>query len=264
MAKQHCIHGEENCNRCAINEVEAPTVHLHILLDISTSMCGRWSQTISGLNEYIEARRLDETPYKVTITQFGLEKEVIDLYTEANLDDIRKFDAKKFYPNGSGTALWGAVGISLKKINTSEPVLFIVITDGEENSSHSYSSEAVDKLIDERQKLNNYTFAYLGVDKAAWGQESQVRAFAASHSNVTKDSYGAETYRSLSAMTASYSSAMHNNSLLRSAGHHNVNMSVTNLFSPEPPAEDETLVATVTSANGTVAPGGSGGWQTGE
>lgn len=215
MAKaQYCIHGEENCIRCAMNdEVQAPTIHLHIVLDYSTSMLDRWSQTISGLNEYIAARRQDPTPYKITITTFGLESEVNDIYSDADLDDVHTFTDKNLYPNGGGTALWAAVGKSLKKISTNEPVLFIVITDGEENSSHTYTSKTVDELMEERKKLGNYTFAYLGVDKAAWGQETQVRAFASSNQNLQASQYSGSTYRGLSDLTATYSSSMMKNSL---------------------------------------------------
>lgn len=205
---QYCIHGEENCNRCALNEVEAPTVHLHLILDYSTSMLTRWAQTISGLNEYIAARRADPTPYKITLTTFGLESEIVDVYSDADLDDIHTFTNKNLHPNGGGTALWSAVGQSLKKIDTTEPVLFIVITDGEENSSYVYGSESVEKLIEEKQKLGNYTFAYLGVDKAAWGQESKVHAFAASNQNLQAGQYSRGTYTGLSTLTSSYSSSM--------------------------------------------------------
>jgi uncharacterized protein YegL len=179
MTKQYCIHGEENCNRCAMNEIEAPTINLHLLIDISTSMISRWKQTISGLNEYVDALRQDSSSYKITITEFGLESEVVDLYKDVDLDKIQKFDEANFYPHGRGTALWGAVGITLSKITATGPVLFIVITDGEDNSSHTYGSSSVNALIEDRKKLGNYTFAYLGVAKEAWGQETQVNAFRA-------------------------------------------------------------------------------------
>lgn len=210
-----CIHGEENCMRCALEGADftPSTIHVHVILDISTSMCNRWPQTISGLNEYIEALRTDPNPCKVTITKFGVENEIEDLYTEANLDDIKKFDAKTFYPNGRGTALWGAVGLSLKKIDTTEPVLFVVITDGEDNSSHAYGSEAVNKLVEERQKLGNYTFAYLGVDKAAWGQEAKVAAFAGSNQTMAAMDYGVQTYVTLAGATNALRSFTATNSL---------------------------------------------------
>lgn len=233
---QFCIHGEENCNRCALNEVEAPTIHLHLLIDVSTSMISRWSQTISGLNEYIDALRQDSNPYKVTITEFGLENEVVDLYAEADLDKIQKFSATEFYPHGRGTAVWGATGISLSKVNTTEPVLFIVITDGEDNSSHAYSSEDVNTLIEARKKLGNYTFAYLGVAKEAWGQGAKVRAFAASSQNIQAQDYGIGTFRGLTGCTRSYSATMASNASL---GH---TLNVQNLFDANssfvPPANE--------------------------
>lgn len=247
--RQHCIHGEENCNRCAMNDVEAPTIHLHLLLDVSTSMISRWNQTISGLNEYIDALRQDSSPYKITITEFGLENEVVDLYAEADLDKVQKFDASVFYPHGRGTALWGAVGISLSKVNTSEPVLFVVITDGEDNSSHAYGSAEVNQLIEDRKKLGNYTFAYLGVAKEAWGQEAKVRAFANSSQVMTQQDYGIGTFRNLAGCTRSYSSTMTANASLGRT------MSVQSLFDPNGgiPAndtDDSIGVVTPTTASG--------------
>jgi len=253
---QYCIHGEENCNRCAMAEVEAPTIHLHLLLDVSTSMCSRWNQTISGLNEYIAALRQDSADYKISISTFGLENELTDLYIDADLDAVKKFDAVSFYPNGRGTALWGAVGISLKKITTSQPVLFVVITDGEENSSLTWTSATVDTLIEERKKAGNYTFAYLGVDKAAWGQEAQVHAFAASNMNLQASQYDIGTYRGLATFTSGYAQTMALNSSLGRT------MSVNNLFDPNVEVEDDLTGGTsyVGSSGTTPASASSGSW----
>lgn len=248
-----------------MNEVEfvAPTIHIHILLDISTSMCSRWSQTISGLNEYIDSLRAQEqNKYKVTLTKFGIEREVTDIYSDVELDSIAKFDGKKFYPDGSGTALWGALGIALKKIDTTEPVLFVTITDGEENSSQTYTSESVNKLIEEKTKLGNYTFAYMGVDKAAWGQEAKVTAFAGSNRNMTAQAFvanatagtlfgrdrighttpdGSISYESgLSALTSNYAHTITRN--MQSGG----NASVHNFF------DEEALEAAVQAGTVTV------------
>jgi len=261
VQKQYCIHGEENCNRCAMNDVEAPTIHLHLLIDVSTSMISRWSQTISGLNEYIDALRQDPNPYKLTITEFGLENEVVDLYTDADLDQVQKFDHVSFYPHGRGTALWSAVGLTLSKVQTGGPVLFVVITDGEDNSSHQYGSDTVNTLIEERKKLGNYTFAYLGVAKEAWGQEAKVRAFAASSQVMTQDAYGIDTYKGLAACTRSYSATMTSNASLGHAMH------VNSLFDPNGgglpvngTAVDDDSIGLVHS---TTTGGQPAGWQAG-
>ncbi len=236
-------------------EVEAPTIHLYLLLDVSTSMCSRWNQTISGLNEYLAALRLDSASYKVSISTFGLENEVNDLYVDADLDRIQKFDAVSFYPNGRGTALWGAVGISLKKISTNQPVLFVVITDGEENSSLTFTSTTVDALIEERKKAGNYTFAYLGVDKAAWGQEAQVHAFRASNQLLTNGQYGIGTYRQLGTLTTSYSATMMGNSRSGLA------MNVNSLFDGHEVEVDEDTIGIVSTTNtGTVTPSNGSTW----
>ena len=248
------IHDEENCVRCALDPVASPTIHLNILLDISTSMYSRWHQTISGLNEYIESLRLDDHNYKVTITEFGLENEVRDLCSEADLDKVPHFDGTSYQPHGRGTALWGAVGITLKKVNTTEPVLFVVITDGEENSSHTWNQDSVNTLIAERQKLGNYTFAYLGVAIEAWGNASAVAAFAASSCNLQSSDYSSDTYKGLATLTRSYSRTMSVNSA------HGGPMNVACFYSqPQDGTSDESVDNVLSHSN--TAASTQSGWK---
>lgn len=208
---QYCIHGEENCNRCALNNVEAPTIHLTLILDGSPSMINRWPQTISGLNEYFATLRADQADnsqaYKVTMIQFSNTSET--LYDNVELDSIPTFTARNLRPNGHGTALWNAVGDAVTKIETTEPVLVVVLTDGEENASHRWNELTVPVLMDTREKLGNYTYAYLGVTKEAWGNASNMGAGMHRNANNTvATSYGASTYTGLAGATVKYASSM--------------------------------------------------------
>lgn len=208
---QYCIHGEENCNRCAMNEVEAPIINLHLVLDVSPSMESRWPQTISGLNEYVDSLRADQAKegqdYRVTMTTFS--EKVKTLYKEVTLDTIPKFEEDTFRPNGSGTALYDACGSTMEAINTSEPVLVVIITDGGENSSRNWDRTKLSTLMDTREKLGNYTYAYLGIAKEAWGNAMHMGAGMHRNSNnMAASAYGAETYKGLVGSTVSYSASM--------------------------------------------------------
>lgn len=229
MPKQTCVHGEADCVRCAMNDVVISPIHLHVILDVSPSMISRWSQTVSGLNEYIDSIRKDQEdnsqPYKVTFTTFS--SNVNKIYDEVDLDSIPKFNEKKFKPEGSGTALYDAVGTTVNAINTNEPVLVVIITDGEENTSQSWNETKVSDLMDKRQALGNYTYAYLGVAKEAWGNATTMGVAVTRSSNNLQDSqYGASTYSLLGTLTQSYSSSMRSNSV---SGHA---MSVSSFWTP--------------------------------
>lgn len=194
------------------------TIHLHLILDVSPSMKTRWSQTISGLNEYLDSLRKDQAdndqPYKVTITTFSAT--VKKIYDEVELDNIPTFTEVNFQPSGYGTALYDAVGKTVTDIKEDGPVLIVILTDGEENSSAKWNETKVSTLLDERQKLGNYTYAYLGVAKEGWGNAATMgNAIKGSSRNTTAGAYGASTYtlgaNSLASRTCSFSSVMRSN-----------------------------------------------------
>jgi uncharacterized protein YegL len=237
MSNLVCIHGETDCLRCIDSEIQIPTIHLSIILDISPSMVKRWSQTISGVNEYIDSLRKDQIdnnqPYKVSMVTFS--ENVEKIYDEVELDSIPKFTNKNLQPHGSGTALYDAIGPTIKAIKTSEPVLAIIVTDGEENSSKTWDESSVSALLDERQKLGNYTYAYLGVDREAWGNAAKISALRGSCNNLVASAYTASTWsgdtttKGLTGLTALYSNVIRTRS---AAGLEKSSMSVSNLYDP--------------------------------
>ncbi len=85
-----------------------------------------------------------------------------------NINDVKEIELKDYEPSG-GTALYDAVGISISDLlkrsdakdeNTS--YLFLIITDGEENSSKKYNGKKISNLIKKVQKTKRWTFTYLG------------------------------------------------------------------------------------------------------
>lgn len=210
-------------------ELDPLPIHLYIILDVSPSMRTRWTQTISGLNEYLDGLRQDQKendqPYKVSMIHFSADVEAV--YNEVELDTLPTFTTKNLQPHGSGTALYDAIGPTVKAINTTEPTLIVIITDGEENSSTKWDESKVNTLLDERKKLGNYTYAYLGVAKEAWGNAVKVQAFGASACNLTANEYNAgQTFNSallgtmqggLVGATRSYSANMRSARLTKSA-----------------------------------------------
>ena len=81
---------------------------------------------------------------------------------------------EKEYAVGGGTALLDAIGSTIHKIvsvqkNTAEDyraekVMFVIITDGEENSSHEYSSDRVKEMIEQEKSKYGWEFVFLGAN----------------------------------------------------------------------------------------------------
>jgi hypothetical protein len=47
-------------------------------------------------------------------------------------------------------------------------VLFVIVTDGEENASKEFTTKQVKELIDRQSNEYNWTFTYLGANQNAW------------------------------------------------------------------------------------------------
>ncbi len=151
--------------------------HLEIVLvlDKSGSMSGLEKDTIGGYNSMIEKEKKLGIDANVTTVLFSDEYRVV--HDRKSLADIEEMTASDYMPGGM-TALLDAVGRTIQKMDmvdgihrkdAGNKVLFVIITDGEENYSKEYNYASVRKLIEDRQKESGWEFVFLGanIDAAA-------------------------------------------------------------------------------------------------
>ncbi|AOV98899.1 vWA domain-containing protein [Dehalococcoides mccartyi] len=144
---------------------------LVFILDKSGSMGGLETDTIGGYNSMLEKQKAVVGECHITTVLFDNNYELLH-----DRIDIKAVSAitEKEYAVGGSTALLDAIGRTIHKIgnaqkNTAgdyraEKVMFIIITDGEENSSREYSAEKVKAQI-ERQKIKyGWEFVFLGAN----------------------------------------------------------------------------------------------------
>lgn len=141
-------------------------IKTYFILDKSSSMGDTKKQTVSGYNEHVQElrKRQRENPedqFLVSLVTFN--GEVYEHLWEQPVTDIELLTEKTYHPDGS-TALLDAVGYVLSKItdDNESNYLFIIITDGEENSSRRHNYNSVQELITNKQNTNRFTFTYLG------------------------------------------------------------------------------------------------------
>ena len=154
------------------------------ILDRSGSMHGSEDDTIGGFNSYIEKNKNNN--YRVTTVLFDNEYEL--LYERVKIGEVNKLTKKDYFTRGS-TALLDAIGRSINYMDDKESnkALFIITTDGYENSSREYTKEIIKKLI---KKHKNYEFMYIGADIDSYSEGESLGIKKENISNYVKDKKG--------------------------------------------------------------------------
>jgi len=143
---------------------------LVFILDRSGSMGGLESDTIGGFNGMIAKQKKEGEKVNVTTVLFDDETEI--LHDRFPITDVSPLTEKDYYVRGC-TALLDAVGKTIGKVENVQKrlpeqsragkVIFIITTDGLENSSREYTYGKVRKMI-EAKKECGWEFLFLGAN----------------------------------------------------------------------------------------------------
>lgn len=144
---------------------------LVFILDRSGSMAGLESDTIGGFNSMIEKQKKQEGDCYVSTVLFDGVSEV--LHDRIKLCDVPKMTENDYTVRGC-TALIDAIGGAIKHIgnihkyarpeDVPENTMFVITTDGQENASHTYSSEKVKKMIEHQKEKYGWEFLFIGAN----------------------------------------------------------------------------------------------------
>lgn len=187
------------------------TTAVHLLIDQSGSMNETRKSTVDGINEYIDTLKEDGGKYKVSLTLFDsgfdgkirLDKPWNNLY----IDDVPKLTLEDYHPNG-GTPLQDAFCMTLNnmKDRKDEKYLFVVLTDGYENTSKEYTAKDMKNLKKKLEAKDNWTFVYLGANQDAFATAKQWDFSTSNISNFNSTAAGTGmAFGTLSVATRSYS-----------------------------------------------------------
>ncbi len=144
---------------------------LVFILDRSGSMSGLESDTIGGYNSMLKNQKAEKGVAFVTTVLFDDEYTLV--HDGVSIDQIKPLSKKEYYVRGT-TALLDAVGKTVnnlihrikntKKVDQADKVMFVIITDGMENSSKDYSYQKVKSLIDYQKENYGWEFVFLGAN----------------------------------------------------------------------------------------------------
>lgn len=188
--------------------------HISIVLDKSGSMQSCVNDTIGGFNQFLKTQREAKGTATVTLVQFNDYSDVI--LDMKPLSDIEELSTKNYNPNGN-TALLDAIGKTINNVESKinempkkskpEKVIFVVITDGEENASVEFKKPQIMEMINNHRSEQKWEFVFIGANQDAIQAGSSIGVRAGSTLNYTQDSRGIKAmYCSLSRGMTSYRS----------------------------------------------------------
>ena len=166
---------------------------LIFVMDRSGSMRGSEDDTIGGFNSLIQREKQKGLNTRVTTILFDDHYEM--LYKRRDINEVSELTSEEYWVRGC-TALLDAIG---KTINTLDreidnKVLFVIMTDGMENSSREFTKEQVRNLI----ANHDWEFLYIGADIDSYSEAGSIGIKKSRVANYAKSRQGfADVYDSI-------------------------------------------------------------------
>lgn len=141
------------------------------IIDRSGSMRGLEDDTIGGFNEMIEKQKQLEGVCYVSTVFFSNDSKVI--HDRLDIREVELLTRKDYSPCGC-TALLDAIGGAIhhignihkysKKEDVPEHTIFVITTDGMENSSYQYSSDEIKLMISRQEEKYGWEFVFVAAN----------------------------------------------------------------------------------------------------
>jgi len=145
-----------------------------MVIDRSGSMQSIRTDAEGGINSFIVQQKLEPGEALLTLVQFDTEYEFVHSGTP-----IKQVPAFTLVPRGS-TTLLDAVGRAINETGARLAVLdeaqrpglvvFVIVTDGQENSSREFKREKIREMIEQQQSVYKWQFTFLAANQDAFAE----------------------------------------------------------------------------------------------
>lgn len=185
---------------------------INVIVDASGSMAHLTHDTIGNFNTFLQEQKAFPGEAVFTLCTFNTDYRLNhDFVKIASVPDL---DKVAYRPEG-GTALLDAMGTTIDSVGRKlaampederpSKVIFLIITDGHENSSHRYSAEQVKSMVEHQKDTYSWEFVFMGANIDAIGAGTNLGISAQNTLNYAATSAGThELYRSISSNMSGY------------------------------------------------------------
>lgn len=148
--------------------------HITVVFDRSGSMDSIASDALGGFNQFIKTQQA--VPGRATLSLFWFDDRITDGSQWVPLADQAPLTLADYRPGGR-TALHDAIAVGIIKTGrhlhwmpeAERPatVIFVILTDGEENASREYNAAQVREMIGIQREKYNWSFVFLAANQDA-------------------------------------------------------------------------------------------------
>ena len=165
-----------------------------IVIDRSGSMASIREDAEGGINTFVSLQKKEPGEALLTLVQFDTDYEFV--HTGIPIGMVPGFTLT---PRGA-TALLDAVGRAINETGarlaaieeSQRPalVIFVIVTDGHENSSQQFTRDQIRRLIEHQTDVYKWQFTFLAANQDAFAEASTLGISAAGTANWTTDKVG--------------------------------------------------------------------------
>ena len=143
------------------------------IIDKSGSMAHLTSDTIGGFNGFIASQKALDG--KATLTTVLFDTTWKMLHDGVDIQEVKPMTTSDYIACGC-TAMLDAIGETINRVQDKhdelgvekpEKVLFVITTDGEENSSRKFNKSQIEKMIKHQTNGHGWEFMFLGANMDA-------------------------------------------------------------------------------------------------
>ena len=167
------------------------------LIDKSGSMGRLVDDTIEGFNSFVDGQK-DET--KTTLTTVLFDSMCKTIHNVLDVYEVEPMTKEDYIPGGF-TAMLDAVGETINTVQNRhddmgdakpDSVLFVITTDGEENSSRKFTKADIERMIKHQTNGHGWEFIFLGANIDAVKEAESIGISANRAVNYAWDSRGTD------------------------------------------------------------------------
>lgn len=185
---------------------------INVIVDASSSMAPLTTDTIGSFNTFLKDQKAFPGEALFTLCTFNTDYRLVHDFVK--IASVKDLDDTTYVANG-WTALLDAMGTTIDSVGrklASMPederpskVIFLIITDGEENRSHRYTREQIKSMVSHQRDVYNWEFVFMGANIDAITTGTSLGISASNSLNYAATSAGThQLYRSVSENMSSY------------------------------------------------------------
>jgi hypothetical protein len=187
--------------------------HFSVILDRTGSMESIREDTIGGFNGFLREQQAQPSPATLTLVQFDSQDPYEVLQKFAPIGQVPPLTPAAYVPRAS-TPLFDAIGRGINDLaarldamgadQRPARIVFVIVTDGQENASQEFTGERVRAMLDERRKAG-WQFVFLSADEKAIRDGGCLGVTEDYSMAVEKDSHGTRRmWRAVSARSMEF------------------------------------------------------------